>query len=116
MLICQGRIVRANVLDPQGQNPKVRSLVIVTATSKIAAADSVAGVAITGSFSDPLADDEVLLPWRKDRHPKTGLHKPCVAKCSWVCAIKPTDILERAGIVPPAVLDQIIAKVTPLVD
>ncbi len=53
----RGQIVKAEVLDPQGGNPKCRPLVIVTATEDIKPNQPFLAVAITGSPANPLPDD-----------------------------------------------------------
>jgi mRNA-degrading endonuclease toxin of MazEF toxin-antitoxin module len=107
----QGCIVRASVLDPAGANRKIRPLVIVTANSEIRTAPRLIAVAITGSFSDPPADDEVPLPWHSRGGSRTNLTKPCVAKCSWVRELLPTDVIEVRGHVPTALMESILERV-----
>jgi hypothetical protein len=68
-------------------------------------------VAITGEFVEPVAEDEVLLPWHPGGKPRTGLRKPSVAKCSWLCQIRRTDVIEVKGHVPQAQMEQILAYV-----
>ena len=108
--IFQGCIVRAEVRDPQGGNPKVRPLVIVTATEEIAACDTVVGVAVTSVFSEPLQDDEVALPWQVTGVARTSSTRPCVAKCSWLFEIEKQDDLEIKGSVPATHITEIIEK------
>ena len=110
--IQQGCIVRASVLDPEGANRKVRPLVIVSANSDIRTATSVFAVAITGSFNDPIADDEVALPWHPRGASRTNLTKPCVAKCPWLCELQTVDVLEVRGHVPALRLEAILKRLT----
>jgi mRNA-degrading endonuclease toxin of MazEF toxin-antitoxin module len=104
----RGRIVLATALDPQGENPKVRPFVIVTATNEIERGKPFVGVAITGAFSKPPLPDEVQLPWRNDGHPQTKLNKEAVAKCSWAMALTHEDIVTYKGMVPPALMERIL--------
>jgi mRNA-degrading endonuclease toxin of MazEF toxin-antitoxin module len=106
----QGCIVRASVLDPAGTNRKTRPLVIVTPNSDIRTAQSLFAVAITGSFRDPPADDEVPLPWHSRGAARTNLTKPCVAKCSWLCRLRPADVIEVRGHVPTSELQTILER------
>ena len=110
--ILQGSIIRANVLDPAGQNPKVRPLVVVTANSEIGKAPTLFAVAITGEFGDPLGADEVVLPWHPRGTSRTRLTKPCVAKCSWICELAATDVVEVRGHVPAAELAAILTRLS----
>jgi len=109
--IFQGCIIRAKVCDPQGGNPKIRPLVVVTATEEVASTDFLVGVAVTSIFHTPLQDDEVSLPWHATGAAKTSLVKPCVAKCSWLCEIKNESVVEVKGSVPSAQMAKIIAKI-----
>jgi hypothetical protein len=96
-MLKQGSIVLAWVNDPQGRNPKARPLVVITPTNEILTSKLLVAVAVTGQFSDPLADDEVALPYHPAGRASSGLRKPCVAKCSWLLPIRSEDVLERKG-------------------
>jgi mRNA-degrading endonuclease toxin of MazEF toxin-antitoxin module len=105
-----GRIVWAEVPDANGIR-KLRPAVIVTNSDRIATDRTLELVAITSRISEPLPDDHVLLPWHAQRHPRTGLNRKCAAVCSWLCTIAPADVKDTAGLVPGAVLLQIMAKI-----
>jgi mRNA-degrading endonuclease toxin of MazEF toxin-antitoxin module len=96
-MLKQGSVVRANVVDPQGGNAKIRSLVIVTATDEIDASGPFVAVAITGKFSDPLASDEAPLPYHPAGKASSGLRKPSVAKCSWLVGLQLADVVDVKG-------------------
>ena len=98
-------IVFAEVLDPNGQNPKTRRVVVLTPDIELAAAGFPIVVAgVTGTFPNPLTADYVILPYKNPpgRHPKTGLTKEAAVLCTWVVPITPSDIKGRSGFVPPA--------------
>jgi len=61
-----------------------------------------------------LPDDHVLLPWHAQGHPRTGLSRKCAAVCTWAARIRHTDIRDVAGVVPGAVMLEILSKVTAL--
>ena len=96
-MLKQGSIVRATVYDPQGRNPKVRPLVIVTTTAEITATEPIAVVAITGTFSNPPADHEIVLPWHRSGTVCTGLRKESVANCRWQEEILKSDVVDDKG-------------------
>jgi hypothetical protein len=96
-MLRQGSVIRARVPDPQGDNVKVRPLVVVTPTTEISAQQTFVGVAITGSFSEPLAKDEVALPYHPSGTASSGLRKPCVAKCSWLVELNGVDVVDLKG-------------------
>ena len=85
------------VYDPQGRNPKIRPVVIVTQTPEINATDPFAVVAVTGEFSDPLEDHEIALTYHSTGSACTGLKKPSVANCRWQEIITEADIVEDRG-------------------
>jgi hypothetical protein len=112
--LCQGRIVRAAVLDPQGGNEKIRPIVILTSDDEIDGADILVGVAITSQFSNPHDADEVPLPWSASGRSVTRLRKPSVAKCSWLCVIEKHNVVELKGVVRQQELQRIQAIVATL--
>jgi mRNA-degrading endonuclease toxin of MazEF toxin-antitoxin module len=114
--LCQGRIVRVEVSDPQGRNPKVRPAVIITPTEAIRPDGVVELVAITGTQDPALADVQVALPWHAQGQTKTRLTKPCLAVCTWTFASPVTSIQSQGGIVPDRQLLQILSKIRPKTD
>jgi mRNA-degrading endonuclease toxin of MazEF toxin-antitoxin module len=110
-LLQQGRIIWATMRDPNGQNPKERPAVIVTATAEIQSGHPIVVVAITGTLPNPLPSEYVELPWHRNKHPKTGLKKRCAAQCTWLCTLYESDIKEYAGVVPNAKMLAILAKI-----
>src|SRR5271168_844906 len=97
---CYGRIVWAEITDPQGRNPKCRPAVIVTGTAEIDPEGEVWVVAISTQIDAAPAEDQVALPWHAQRHPKTGLNERCAAVCTWMRRIRVADIQGFAGVVP----------------
>lgn len=112
--IVQGTIVRANVVDPQGNNPKIRPLVVVTPTHEITPDATLVAVAITGRFSDPLAVDEVMMPYNPNGTSISKLRKRCVAKCSWMCHITMSNVIEVKGSLRPRHLVEILKRINKL--
>lgn len=113
-MLQQGSVIRALVPDPRGQNPKWRPLVVLTPTAEIENAETIVAVAITGVYSDPLASDEVPLPYHPQGKARTGLRKPCVAKCSWLVTILKTNILDVRGFLSNERLSVLLLKVSEL--
>ena len=110
----QGRIVRVELIDPQGRNPKVRPAVIVTPTDQIQPDGEVQVIAITGETTAAPAEDCVSLPWLGTGHSKTGLTKPSVAVVTWQARVPATAILAAKGIVPSTQLAEILRKLAVL--
>jgi hypothetical protein len=110
-VIKQGSIIRALVVDPRGQNPKLRPLVVTTASDEISKERPLVAVAITGALSNPIADDEIRLPFHPRGEASTGLRKPSVAKCSWLVKLQLDAVVEAKGFIPTKVLIQILEKI-----
>ena len=110
MSLQQGSIIWATVADQAGRNPKCRPAVVVTPTHEISADDTFVVVAATGTFSNPLPDNRVELPWQAGGHPATGLYKRCVAVCDWLAELNVADVVSVGCVVPPAVLNRILDK------
>jgi mRNA-degrading endonuclease toxin of MazEF toxin-antitoxin module len=108
-----GRIVWAEIADANGI-PKLRPAVIVTPSDRITPAAPLDVIAVTSRIPEPLPHDHVLLPWHAQGHPRTGLNRRCAAVCTWVARIRHADIREVAGVVPGAVMLEILSKVTAL--
>ena len=108
-----GRIVWAEMTDANGI-PKLRPAVIVTPSDRITPAAPLDIIAVTSRVPEPLPNDHVLLPWHAQGHPRTGLNRKCAAVCTWVARIRHTDIRDIAGVVPGAVMLEILSKVTAL--
>ena len=112
----QGDIAWVYRPDPQGRNHKTRGHVIITDTDAVADNAILVGVAITGEFSDPLADNQIALPWSLPRHPVTGLRKPSVAVCNWLVTFSPDEIDNIGGRAPGGQLFQIMRQVKQVAD
>jgi mRNA-degrading endonuclease toxin of MazEF toxin-antitoxin module len=108
-----GRIVWAEIADANGI-PKLRPVVIVTPSDRITPAAPLDIIAVTSRVPEPLPQDHVLLPWHAQGHPRTGLNRKCAAVCTWVARIRHTDIRDIAGVVPGAVMLEILSKATAL--
>lgn len=111
----QGRIVWAWMQEPQGRNRKRRTGVIVTPSDEITDTGPFVVAAITSTFNEPTADDEIKLPWNRDPlKVRTGLTKPVVVKCTWLVSIQARDIEAVAGVVPPDKLKRILEQLARL--
>jgi len=112
-LLQLGRIIWAEIADANGF-PKLRPAVIVTPSDRITPSTPLDVIAVTSRVPDPLPHDHVLLPWQAQGHPRTRLNRRCAAVCTWVARIRPTDIRDVAGVVPGAVMLEILSIVTSL--
>ena len=106
----QGRIVWAELLDPQGRNPKRRPAVVLTPTAEIRPDGELVVAALSSQTDQSPPDVSVEVPWHRDGHPRTKLNRRNVVVCTWlvalpVAAIGPDDL---AGVVPFAQLGRIL--------
>ena len=104
-------ILFAEVLDPNGQNPKIRRVVVVTPNLEWRP-DTHRGCGVTTTLPDPLTSDYVRLPYKNPpaRHPRTGMTKVAAVLCTWIVPISPSDIHGRSGFVPPAYMTIVDSK------
>lgn len=105
-----GSVVWANIKDANGFR-KVRPAVVVTPTDEIAPGKTVRLAAITTRLPHPLPEDHVLLPWNPQGTARSGLKRRCAVVVSWLIAAAADDV-EVAGVLPAAVTQEILAKIT----
>lgn len=112
----QGRIVWAELLDPQGRNPKRRPAVILTPTAEIHTEGEIVVAALSSQIDQSPADVSVEVPWHLDGHPRTKLNRRNVIVRSWlvtlpIASIQPNDI---GGLVPFAQMSRVLEIVRAL--
>src|SRR5437879_5024271 len=97
-------ILFAEILDSNGQNPKVRRVLVLTPDDALAAGYPIVVAAVTSTLPRPLTSDYVALPYKNPpgRHARTGLTKPAAVLCTWIVEISLQDIQGRSGFVPSA--------------
>jgi len=105
-----GSVVWAELEDANGFR-KVRPVAVVMPTAEIAPGKPVRVVAITTRLSNPLSDDHVLLPWDRQGKARSGLRRRCAAVASWQVEIPVGDVQQVVGILPPAVIGELLAKI-----
>ena len=105
-----GSVVWAELEDSNGFR-KIRPAVVLSATADIAAGRPVHMVAITTRLASPLPEDYVMLPWHREGKVRSGLRRPCAAVATWQAEIKAGDVQQVVGILPPAVIGELLTKV-----
>ena len=101
------------VLDPSGQNPKTRRIVVLTPDAALAAGYPIVAAAVTGTLPEPLTADYVVLPYKNPpgtRHPKTGLTKRAAVLCTWLVVVEPKDVVGCSGYVPASSMASVVQK------
>lgn len=104
-----GSVVWASLQDPNGFS-KIRPAVVVTPTGQIRPGKTVRVAAVTTRLTEPLPDDYVLLPWYSKGTARSGLRRKCAAVASWLAEVS-VDDLQVAGILPPAVIHELLDKI-----
>ncbi|MBC7783310.1 MAG: type II toxin-antitoxin system PemK/MazF family toxin [Burkholderiales bacterium] len=95
-----GRIIWARVADRNGF-VKERPAIIVSDPADAHAGTPLVIVAITTTFSDPLPEWHVLLPWNRDgRRVMTQLSSRSAAVVGWFDTVDRHDVIEVRGTVP----------------
>jgi hypothetical protein len=106
-----GSVAWAELEDVNGYR-KVRPVAVVTPTADIDAGRSVRVVAITTRLPDTLPEDHILLPWDRQGRARSGLRRRCAAVATWLVEIGVVDVREVVGILPPAVIVELLGKVS----
>lgn len=101
-------VLVADVVDPNGVNPKDRPVLLIEDAD---AGMPLYGVAITSVVPQPLPLTHFVLPWHRQGQCRTGLTKPSVAVITWIVELEPQHIHHRFGVTPPRVLDAIMDAV-----
>lgn len=108
-----GSVIWAELEDANGIR-KVRPAVVVTPSADIAAGKEVRIVAITTRLPTPLPGDHVSLPWDRQGKARSGLRRRCAAVASWQAEITVQEVQQVVGILPPAVIGELLTKVAAL--
>ena len=110
--LSQGQVVQVAVRDPCGQNLKTRPAVILTKTDELANAHTFVVACISTQFTEPLPLDHIRAPWSPNGRAKSGLTKPSVVKCRWLCEVRREDVHATLGHLPAPLLRDIMRVVT----
>jgi hypothetical protein len=103
-------VLVADLLDPNGVNPKDRPCVVVTDPKEPRPEGRHLVVAISTVVPTPMPPGYVLLPWYRPHHPITGLNRRAAAICPWIAEDAEDRILRKLGIVPDLQLLRIAAE------
>jgi mRNA-degrading endonuclease toxin of MazEF toxin-antitoxin module len=104
-----GQIVLAFFSDGKGRT-KERPCLIVSSNQSNDSGDLLQVVAITGVFDEPLPSYHIALPWTADGKGKTGLNKPCVAKCNWLREVEQNRVIKSLGYLSAELVDRVVSE------
>lgn len=110
-----GSVVWASVEDAQGFRKRRPAVIVTPITGKAAAGQNVRVAAVTTRLPDPLPEDHVLLPWDAHGTARSGLRRKCAAVASWLIEVR-VDDLEVVGVLPPTVIDELLAKISTILE
>jgi hypothetical protein len=103
----------AEVPDANGFR-KLRPVVVVTPTADISTGRPLDVVAVTTRLPTPLPEDHVPLPWDREGKARSGLRRKCAAVAGWPARIATGDVQEVIGVLPGAVIKELLAKIAAL--
>ena len=101
------------VLDPRGQNPKHRRVVVLTPDAALMANFPIVAAPVTTQIPPVPTADHVLLPFKNppgQRHPATGLTRRAGIVRTWLVRVDPHQVTGRSGFVPAANMGVVLAK------
>lgn len=84
-------------MNPSRGDAKERPVLIISSDDDIQPGKAIVGLAISGTFREPLRSEEFELPWSRDGRAKTGLKKPSVVVCDWPVTLPHSEIIEVCG-------------------
>jgi hypothetical protein len=103
-----GDIVMLVILDPNGVNPKLRPALIISTDDEMASNAVIRVASVSSSnIPDPLSPMYFELPWKRGKHPKTGLDRRSVVKCDWLAEVTGEQVISKIGTAPASVLIQV---------
>ena len=112
----QGQIVVVEIPDPEGKPCSHKHpAVIFSPTDRIESETHVFVIGVSTKFTEPPPSNWVKLPWQRDGRARTGLDRPCVAKCEWLVEVEKSQLLRPIGAVSSSVLVTIIEQVQLLI-
>jgi hypothetical protein len=112
--LATGRVVCANVPDPQGRNAKLRRCLVISDVDPLDPPDEVTVVYVTSSINESFADEYVKL----NHGPRclTSFTKPSAAHCIGIYKLPRGVIATDRGIVGPAFIEAIRERIDALGD
>jgi hypothetical protein len=102
-----GEIVYARLCTTDG-NDKDRTVLILSSDDECGAGDDLLVLCISSSLQDPQPWYHVTVHDSHERHPVSGLDRPCVAKCNIPDEIAPSSVRRHVGVLPREVMDLIV--------
>lgn len=114
-VLCQGRLVWTVVVDPRGNNPKKRPVLILTSSEEIKTETVLVGIVCSGSAAEkrPRPANYIPLPYQCNGLCTTKLKKPTVAIVGWYSEVpnKEFNREDVGGVVMPSLLANILKAV-----
>ena len=110
-----GHIVKVH-LDESLGGGKIRWMLVLSGVQSDDKGSFYLCVAITTTFPDPPAANNVLLPWHPEGSVSTGLRKRSAVVLDWVRRIPPEGIIQKDGYVTNRLLQQILKSLEDLGD
>jgi mRNA-degrading endonuclease toxin of MazEF toxin-antitoxin module len=104
-----GQIIEARISVGSGQM-KERPALIISSDEENDLGEPLQVIAITKSIDNPFPKYHIWVHDGWNKHPKTGLTAPCVAKCNWVREVEQNAVIRSIGYMPLDILEVIVSE------
>ncbi len=108
-----GQIIEAYISDGHGRT-KERPALIISSDLDNDRGEDLQVVAITTKIENPSPPYHIVIASMSKPDPRTGLSRPCVAKCNWLRNVKQNKVIRSRGYVDPDLLDEIVDQLDKL--
>ncbi len=112
----RGRVVRVNVLDPQGKNRKPRPAVVISTVEEAEATGRVVVVCVSTKHGQAPPEVQIELPHDLRGACRSGLREPSWAVATWIREVPIEDIETALGALTATLTGEIIALSNSLSD
>ena len=105
-----GRVIWADVVDPQGRPAGEHAAIILTTKAEYAAGQPIKAVVISSKLHLGTPGAMVMMKHlkRERGHPRTGLTKKCAAMCNRIVSVEESDIRRYCGLIYGKDLEEIL--------
>lgn len=114
-MLQQGSLVWVEVVDPNGLNRKCRPALVVSPNPN-ADPENIVAVAVTSTFTKPLPETHVALPWDPCGNSRSGLKRECYAVSNWIVRFSSVEVRQEGGFVGDQALKRVLSKLPIVTD
>jgi hypothetical protein len=112
--LCRGRVVRVDVLDPQGCNRKLRPAVVLSTAEEVESTGEIVSVCVSRRHDQAPPEVQVALPFGSHGAVcRSGLREPSWAVATWIITARASEV-EVLGSIPISLVDEVLAIIARL--